>query len=63
LLATVLILASAPACHRFHIWKYPWPQRCFVAPKLKRLPNGIVLIRGDNKSDEDNNWYETLPRR
>jgi hypothetical protein len=23
--------AEAAACHRFHHWAYPWPQRCSVA--------------------------------
>lgn len=21
----------ASACHRFHVWRYPWPQRCDAA--------------------------------
>lgn len=30
----VLLLAPTPAeaCHRFSVWKYPYPQRCAVAP-------------------------------
>jgi hypothetical protein len=36
-LALVLSLAMdapAAACHRFHVWRYPWPQRC-DAPRLR----------------------------
>jgi len=42
-LALVLSLAMdapAAACHRFHVWRYPWPQRC-DAP----LPIGVALVR------------------
>ncbi len=24
-------IQPADACHRFHTWRYPWPQRCGVA--------------------------------
>jgi hypothetical protein len=31
LLALLLALATpAGACYRFHVWRYPWPQRCDV---------------------------------
>jgi hypothetical protein len=32
-LALVLALLATPAqaCHRFRVWKYPYPQRCSVA--------------------------------
>jgi hypothetical protein len=58
-----LLLASTPAlaCHRFHHWDYPLWQRC-VVPKITRPGTSIILIKGDNKSDTDNNWHETLPR-
>jgi hypothetical protein len=42
-LALVLSLAMdapAAACHRFHVWRYPWPQRC-DAPR----PIGVALVR------------------
>ena len=42
-LALVLLLAMdapAAACHRFHVWRYPWPQRC-DAPRSIR----VALVR------------------
>jgi hypothetical protein len=32
-LALALVLAATPAeaCHRFRVWNYPQPQRCFTA--------------------------------
>ena len=42
-LALVLSLAMdapAVACHRFHVWRYPWPQRC-DAPRSIR----VALVR------------------
>ena len=32
--ALMAIAQPAVACHRFHIWKYPWPQRCSVAGQV-----------------------------
>jgi hypothetical protein len=36
------LLASMPteaaACHRYSIWKNPWPQRCGVARQMVRPP-------------------------
>ena len=33
--AVAAFTAAAPlpalACHRFHVWNYPWPQRCTVS--------------------------------
>jgi hypothetical protein len=29
--AALLLAAPAHACHRFSVWKYPYPQRCAVA--------------------------------
>lgn len=29
--ATFLVVSPAHACHRFSVWKYPFPQRCAVA--------------------------------
>lgn len=37
-----LTLSTAQACHRFSVWKYPYPQRCAVTKPQ------IV---------EDRNWY------
>ena len=41
-----LVLASAPAeaCHRFHVWNYPWPQRCGVLPKIVHPPNNVWYV-------------------
>lgn len=30
-LAAALMVSPAQACHRFSVWKYPFPQRCAVA--------------------------------
>jgi hypothetical protein len=40
-LAAVLLLFSTPAeaCHRFHHWAYPFPQRCPSAgPESQAVP-------------------------
>jgi len=29
-----LITTPAEACHRFHTWKYPWPQQCGSANRF-----------------------------
>jgi hypothetical protein len=29
--ATFLVVSPAHACHRFSVWKFPFPQRCAVA--------------------------------
>jgi hypothetical protein len=31
IVACVLVVSPAHACHRFAVWKYPFPQRCAVA--------------------------------
>jgi hypothetical protein len=35
LLLALAVLASTPteaaSCHRYSVWRYPWPQRCGVA--------------------------------
>jgi hypothetical protein len=31
IVACVLVVSPAHACHRFSVWKYPFPQRCAVA--------------------------------
>ena len=45
LLLGAVFLASAPtdaaACHRFSVWKYPWPQRCEVQSSLHRKAGGV----------------------
>ena len=36
-LAAALLAAmttEAAACHRFSVWRYPWPQRCFAARQV-----------------------------
>ena len=41
LLAAILLLfsTSAEACHRFHYWAYPFPQRCPSAgPEAQAIP-------------------------
>ena len=36
--AVAAFTAAAPlpalACHRFHVWNYPWPQRCTVSSQM-----------------------------
>lgn len=34
--ATFLVVSPAHACHRFSVWKYPFPQRCVVAQQVDR---------------------------
>ena len=34
----------ALACHRFHVWRYPWPQRCWVAPRAAILSH-VAFVR------------------
>ena len=32
-LTIVFVLAATPAfaaCHKYSVWKYPWPQRCVI---------------------------------
>lgn len=41
-LAALVAATPAHACHRFHVWKYPYPQRCAVAKA--QVP-------------EDRSWY------
>jgi hypothetical protein len=31
LIAALVVASPAQACHRFHVWHYPVPQRCDVA--------------------------------
>jgi hypothetical protein len=31
-IAWAVFSGNAFACHRFSVWKYPWAQRCAVAP-------------------------------
>lgn len=31
LIVAVVLASPAQACHRFHVWNYPFPQRCEVA--------------------------------
>jgi hypothetical protein len=40
LLLTSSLLAANPAlaCHRFHVWRYPYPQRCQVAHVVYHAP-------------------------
>jgi hypothetical protein len=33
MLIALLLATPAQACHRFSVWKYPYPQRCAVAPE------------------------------
>jgi len=45
ILLALAILASTPvdaaACHRFSVWRYPWPQACHLASRFipEKLPN------------------------
>lgn len=34
--AAALMVSPAQACHRFSVWKYPFPQRCAVAQQVDR---------------------------
>jgi hypothetical protein len=51
-LALALVSAQpAWACHRFHNWRYPWPQRCGIisaraahpAPKLATVEETVSV--------------------
>ena len=41
--ATFLVVSPAHACHRFSVWKYPFPQRCAVT-RVQAAP-------------EDHSWF------
>lgn len=34
--AAALMVSPAQACHRFSVWKYPFPQRCSVPAQVDR---------------------------
>lgn len=36
LMVSLCWISSASACHRYVVWKYPWPQSCGVVKKLVR---------------------------
>jgi hypothetical protein len=44
--AAILLLFSTPAeaCHRFHYWAYPFPQRC---PSAGPLPDLTEITWGE----------------
>lgn len=48
LLTTALCLAATPAfaCHRFHVWRYPFAQRCAVV-------TNAVHIRAPSQDVQD----------
>jgi hypothetical protein len=46
----LLISQQAMACHRFHRWNYPWPQRCRV--DSDRVHHAQTL-----SPTEDKSWY------
>ena len=33
-----LFVSPVYACHRFSVWKYPYPQRCSVTERLAQAP-------------------------
>lgn len=35
-LAASLMVSPAQACHRFSVWKFPYPQRCSVPAQVDR---------------------------
>jgi hypothetical protein len=75
---SIIALSSAPAmaCHRFHVWNYPGPQRCAVTDhadasirrsRLARLDAGRPAVRGDVVGNEehplnDDSWYVEIVR-
>lgn len=51
MLAVIILLAFmsyASACHRFSVWKYPFPQRCSVRPVSYIAPPA---------PDKDRSWF------
>lgn len=44
-LSVILLLWATPAmaCHRYHTWRYPYPQRCYTA--LAHIPKLTKPIR------------------
>jgi hypothetical protein len=48
----LLISVSTPAmaCHRFHRWYYPWPQRC-------RVDSNNAYHAQTLSPTEDKSWY------
>jgi hypothetical protein len=52
IVGTVLLLAvesAAGACHKYSVWKYPWPQRCYTA----YAPAPLV----HRAEEQDRDWY------
>lgn len=72
----LLALAAWPAdaCHRFHVWNYPWPQRCGLVaqrdppkpspPPEKRFPLtdfALPSLEGmEFPPDCDEDWCQRL---
>ena len=48
-IAAILIAQPAEACHRFHRWNYPWPQRCKVSP--------LSAYHAQTLQAPDQSWY------
>ena len=67
--ALILIATVTPAdaCHRFAIWKYPFPQRCSVAkapvyplPPIKAPDMPLPNVGFDDPPDADGEQGERL---
>ncbi len=54
-------VGTAAACHKYHTWNYPYPQRCGVAHEgLVRFDSGSTLVRSRAHypaTQTDRSWY------
>jgi hypothetical protein len=61
ILTLALILAASPAaaCHRFSVWRYPFPQRCgrFASREVVPAPAPHPAPTPLPAEDEDRTWY------
>lgn len=58
-LATLVVLwlampTPAAACHRYSVWRYPWPQTCRTSLVMKRASPFVA--------PEDRSWYVEITR-
>ena len=70
-LAILFIVLAQPAvaCHRFHVWKYPYPQRCQIVTRddktwfveITKLPDDIDRERAIDMLREQLSGYQTQP--
>ncbi len=62
-MAFMLVATPAAACHRFHTWRYPWPQRCGVAaPAPVQAPQDrsyyVEIVERDTRTPDQISDYD-----